>query len=126
VLELVVALAIAAVLLALALPSYHRYTLRAARAEAVRQLHAAAACQERVRAVTGYYDTSRCLPQPADGAYRFRFEPSNDAQSLAFELHADPGQARRGDDCGGLSLDQAGTRRITGREEKLPDCWGGR
>lgn len=125
-LELVVTLAIVAVLLALALPSYRHYAQRAERAEAVRQLLAAAACQESVRAGAGFYDTSRCLPADAGGDYRFRFEPVGEARARSFVLHAEPGASQPGDRCGGLSLDQAGSRRITGDSQYLADCWGGR
>ena len=125
-LELVFALAVIAVLLALAVPTYQRYVQRGERAEAVRLLLAAAACQERVRAQGGYYDTSRCLEGVAASAYAFRIEPPDDPASLAFTLVAEPKQARGDDPCGSLSLDQAGTRGIGGSAEKLAACWGGR
>lgn len=125
-LELVTALAIVAVLLALAVPGYQRYLQRAERAEAVRGLLAAAACQERVRAQGGYYDTSRCTDGGAAGAYLIRIEPPDDDSSLAFTLIAEPLRPRAGDPCGSLSLDQAGTRAISGDGGKLAACWGGR
>lgn len=125
-LELVIALAVLAILLALAVPAYQRYVQRGERAEAVRLLLAAAACQERVRAQGGYYDTSRCLEGEAAGAYEFRIEPPDDPASLTFTLVAEPKQARGDDPCGSLSLDQAGTRGISGSAEQLAACWGGR
>ena len=125
ILELVVALAIVALLLALALPGYQRYQQRAERAEAVRQLLAAAACQERLRADTGYFDTTRCLDSMAGGAYALRFEPAAQTTSLSFTVIAEPTSAGQAGDCGSLSLDQAGTRGIGG-DGRVGDCWGGR
>lgn len=125
-LELVTALAIVAVLLAVAVPGYQRYLQRAERAEALRALLAASACQERVRAQGGYYDTSRCLDGATNPAYAIRFEPPDDDAALAFRLIAEPLQPRAGDPCGSLSLDQAGTRGISGDAGELAACWGGR
>ena len=125
-LELVTALALVAVLMALAVPSYQRYLQRSERVEAVRALLAAAACQERVRAQAGYYDTSRCVEGAMTAAYGVRIEPPDDDSSLAFTLIAEPLRPRAGDPCGSLSLDQAGTRGISGDAGELAACWGGR
>jgi len=125
VLEVVIALAIVAILLTLAVPGYQRYQQRAERADAVRALLAAAACQERVRAAGGYYDTGRCLEGLGSDAWDFRFDPADDAATLAFTVIAEPLRLRAGDACGSLSLDQAGTRAISGDGE-VGDCWGGR
>ena len=125
-LELVFTLTVIAVLLAIAVPAYQRYVQRGERAEAVRLLLATAACQERVRAQGGYYDTSRCLEDVAASAYEIRIGPPDDPASLVFTVVAEPKQARGDDPCGSLSLDQAGTRGISGSEEKLTACWGGR
>lgn len=125
-LELVTALAVVAVLLALAVPGYQRYAQRAERAEAVRALLAAAACQERIRAQGGYYDTTRCLDGNAVAAYTMRIDPPDDGASLAFTVIAEPARPRADDPCGSLSLDQAGTRGISGGADGLAACWSGR
>jgi type IV pilus assembly protein PilE len=125
-LELVTALALVAILMALAVPGYQRYLQRSERAEAVRALLAAAACQERVRAQGGYYDTSRCVDGAMTAAYAVRIEPPDDHSSLAFTLIAEPLRQRAGDRCGSLSLDQAGTRGISGDAGELAACCGGR
>lgn len=125
-LELMIALLIVGILLGLALPSYQRYVQRGQRAEAVRMLLAAAACEERVRARSGYYDTSRCLDSFRSGHYRLRVVPPGDTAALAFRLIAEPLSADTEDACGALSLDQAGRRGITGSASNLAACWGGR
>ena len=125
VIEVVIALAIVAILLALAVPGYLRYLQRADRAEAVRALLAASACQERVRATGGYYDTGQCLDGLDNDAWAFRFDPADDDATLAFTVIAEPVRTRGGDVCGRLSLDQSGTRAISG-DGAVGDCWGGR
>jgi type IV pilus assembly protein PilE len=124
-LEIVIVLAVISVLLTLAIPSYQRYTQRAHRAEAIRMLLAVADCQERVRANTGFYDTSRCGNGFSSDSHELRIEPPDSTESLEFTIVA---QLRQGtnDICGNLSLDQAGTRGISGNQATLNKCWGGR
>ena len=124
--ELVVVVAIMAVLTALAVPSYQRYAQRGHRADAVRVLLEMAACQERVRAETTYYDTSLCMQNSSSEHYRFSFEPGGEMQTLAFRAIASPGKLSRNDPCGDLHLDHTGNRGIGGTEDRLAACWGGR
>ena len=125
-LELMVALLIVSILLGLALPSYHRYVHRGQRAEAVRMLLAVAACEERVRARTGYYDTSRCLDGFDSRHYRVRADPADEPAALGFTLIAEPRPADSEDLCGALTLGHSGRRGISGDEQHLARCWGGR
>ena len=80
-LELVVVVGIVGILLSIAIPSYQRYEQRSQRVEAIRMLLAAAACQEKVRAETGYYDTHACI-EGVDGNYEFRITPPGNATVL--------------------------------------------
>jgi type IV pilus assembly protein PilE len=124
-LELVIVIAVIGTLLTLAIPSYQRYTQRAHRAEAIRIMLAIAGCQERVRSNTGFYDTSRCKEGYESDSHELRIEPPDSAASLVFVIFAEP-QPGRDDSCGSLSLDQAGTRGISGDPETLIKCWSGR
>lgn len=124
--EIIVVVAIVAVLTALALPSYRHYVQRGHRAEAVRTLHEMAACQEGVRAETGYYDTRRCQAGAGDGYYRFSISPAGQPDSLSYELTATPVQTDAGDSCGSLSLNHQGTRGVSGDSAAVAACWGGR
>jgi type IV pilus assembly protein PilE len=125
-LELMIVLLIASILLGLALPSYQRYVQRGQRAQAVRMLLAAAACQERVRAATGFYDTTRCLQNSDQAPYRLRVAPADQEAAVAFTLLAEPRTAHPGDECGALTLDQSARRGISGDGSALQRCWGGR
>lgn len=124
-LDLVIALAIAAILLGVAVPSYHRYVQRADRADAVRRLLAAAGCQERVRAGAGHYDTTRCADEGSE-TYRIGFTPPDEPETPTFSVVATPRSAGADDPCGSLQLDQSGNRSISGPDGSIAACWGGR
>ena len=124
-LELVIVLAVVSVLLTLAIPSYQRYTQRVHRAEAIRMMLAVADCQERVRANTGFYDTSSCGEGFNSDSHELRIEPLDNTASLEYTIVAQPRQGEE-DDCGNLSLNQAGTRGISGNQVTVNKCWGGR
>jgi len=126
VLDLLVALAIMGVLLTLAIPSYQRHVQRGHRAEAVRILLATAACEEQLRAGSGFYDTSRCVDAPGTEYYAIRIDPPGETVATEFTVLAVPLQAWADDLCGTLSLDQAGTRGISGEASALAGCWAGR
>jgi type IV pilus assembly protein PilE len=125
-LELMIAMLILSVLLGLAIPSYRQYVHRGHRAEAVRSLLAAATCQERIRARSGYYDTTQCAAGLDNAHYAFRIEPVGEVESLEFLAIATPRRRPASDVCGSLSLDHAGTRRVSGDGAAPGDCWGGR
>jgi type IV pilus assembly protein PilE len=124
--EIVVVLALVAVLLGLAAPSYHQYLQRGHRVEATRALYAVAACQERVRARQGQYDTTRCAANADTGHYGIRITPPGQTSIAFYTAIAVPKKPVQGDPCGSLALDQAGTRRISGDPARTTACWSGR
>jgi len=126
VLELLIALLIAGLLLGLAIPSYQRYMLRGQRADAVRMLLSAAACQERIRAANGAYDTRQCISETGNGSYALRIEPAAEATATVFSVTAEPRKPLTSDPCGALSLDHTGIRRISGDAAALAACWSGK
>lgn len=121
-----IALLIVSILIGLAIPSYQRYLQRSHRAEAVRMLLAAAACQERIRTVTGFYDTTRCLDGGGDTGYTLSYVPADQSTTMEFVLLAEPPAGRAIDDCGMLSLDQSGRRGNRGGASAERQCWAGR
>ena len=124
-LELVMVLAIIGVLATIAVPSYQWYVQRAYRAEAIRMMLVVADCQERIRARTGFYDTSRCDEDLANDSHELRIEPADRNQTLEFTIIAEPRRGRN-DPCGSLSLDQSGTRGISSKQDAVSKCWSGR
>jgi type IV pilus assembly protein PilE len=124
--EVVLVVGLLGLLMSLAMPSYQSYLLRGHRVEAIRLLLTAAACQERHRARTGAYDTTRCAGKSGNEFYRLIIEPEGQPSSSEFILLAEPLPRQQRDICGSLSLDQSGTQGIGGPEDKLQKCWAGR
>ena len=125
-LEVLVVMAILAILVGMALPGYRSYLERGHRAQAIHALHSISACQERLRAASGYYDTSRCLEGIDQQHYTFGLKPRDEAASLAFTAIATPINPSKRNRCGSLAIDQAGSTTISGETQWLAACWGGR
>jgi type IV pilus assembly protein PilE len=127
--ELLVCLAIAALLVMVALPSWRAVVLRVQRADATAALHALAAAQERYRLVHGHY-ASAAAPAPPLGLglglsergwYELRVD-QGDATGFRASARAAAGSPQAADAaCVVFSIDQAGTR---GSAPERPEvCW---
>lgn len=124
--EIIMVVALLAVLLSIAMPSYRGYLERGHRVEAIRMLLTAAACQERHRARNGAFDTTRCAGNSGQEFYRLIIAPQEQPSSNVFVLIAEPLERQQHDICGSFSLDQSGTRGISGPQDRLQKCWAGR
>lgn len=128
--EVLVVVALIAVLAAVALPAYQAYLQRGLRAEARAGLLRAAHWLERVATATGLYPADAAgfpetLQRVPSGAYRIGFEPA-DAQGSGYTLTARPQGAQAADRCGGYTLDQAGVRGLAApdaSDELKAECW---
>jgi len=123
--ELLIVLAVMAILLATAVPSYQRYTLRVHRTEAIRMLLLASMCQERLYASKGNYDTQQCHPGSEHQRYEVSYQPP-DTPGRTYVAIAIPKGAQLADPCGSLSLDQNGARGISASGTSVMKCWNGR
>jgi type IV pilus assembly protein PilE len=131
-LELVIALAIAAVLVAFAIPSYHRQIMRSYRIDAASALYRAAQFVE--AAAPGDPGTLPAgLDQvPAAGAaiYQLSVMPADDTNG-GYALEARPAAAgpMRDDACGTFILDATGLRTNRTTDGSAPPdavvCWNG-
>lgn len=122
--ELVVVLAVAALLLSLAMPAYREQSLRAARSEALRALAAAAGCLERHRAQTGRYAGYSCAGGPGT-RYTITVSLGGTPGDERYRVVATPVGAQQSDACGMLGLDHLGRRTASGAMP-IEDCWAGR
>ncbi len=133
-LELVIALAIAAVLATYAVPAYVAYAARGHRIDAIIALHRAAQYIAGNSVAAGQ---ARALPPGLDRApghgravYRLELLPGGDRNG-GYEIRAIPADdgPMRGDACGTFVLDGLGARfnRAAGGEGAYSDaCWSGR
>lgn len=125
--ELMIVLAIVAIVMAVAIPSYQAYTYRVNRTEALDAMLAAAACQERFYTRTNRYDTT-----PADCAaaaldrYAITWPVLTEQ---TFQIRATPTGGQTEDDCGVLALNETGAKQAKGGSTEaavIRKCWGGR
>lgn len=132
--ELMIVLAIVAILGAIAAPSYRDYVIRSNRADAFNALLELAACQERVYIKINRYDATRCglnngTQTTNGGRYLITMTPANNNQT--FTLTAAPQAVGRQnqDTCGVMGLTDTGTRSAKGgaaTEAQVQDCWRGK
>jgi len=135
--ELMVTVAIVAILASIAYPSYRESVNRSARAGAKQALLENAQWLERQHTVSGVYNRlgdgttigNTQLPiteAPRDNSaksYDIAFK-SGEPTSTTFELRAVPKSSMTGDKCGTLTLTHAGTRGVTGASGvDAAYCW---
>ncbi len=121
--ELMITVAVVAILAAIAIPSYSEYVLRSRRAQAKADLVEVAQQLERFHTVQNTY-AGMTLPftqSPRDGTSRYTISLSGNPTASAFTLQAVPGTGQDKDKCGTLTLDQAG--RKTPNAATVSGCW---
>ena len=126
--EVMIVVAIVAILAAIALPSYNEYIRRGHRADARAGLLQAQQWLERAATATGVYPTS--LPASrtwsGDGTKRYDIALAAGATNAAFTLTATPKGAQVGDKCGTYTLTHTGLRGANGVTSGaiVTECWG--
>ncbi len=120
--ELMITVAVVAILAAVALPSYQDHVRKSRRAQAKADLVEVAQLLERYHTVQNTY-VGFTLPfeqSPRDGTSRYTISLGGESAS-AFTLTAAPGDAQAEDKCGTMTLDQAG--RKTPDNATVEGCW---
>ena len=134
--EVMIVVAIIAILASIAYPSYQESVARNKRSDAKAVLLETAGWMERQFTVSSAYDkkgdgnaiNDAALPYPeapkAAGAkaYDIAFAASSPT-ATAFTLTAAPKNSMNGDKCGTLTIDQQGVRGVTGGTASVADCW---
>ncbi|MGD9387709.1 MAG: type IV pilin protein [Gammaproteobacteria bacterium] len=128
-LEVLICLALAAILATLAVPAWQSVLERARRADAAAALYAVANAQERYRLVYGRYADAAAPAPPVGlglatserGWYGLRIERADEHGFVASARPGEGSPQRRDRDCRLLTIDQAGTRNSApGPPER---CW---
>ena len=128
--ELMIVVAIVAILAAIALPSYNEYIRRGHRAEARAALLQGAQWMERAATATGTYPAAfpATLTTVPSGRYAISAAspPASAASGTAFTLTAAPQGGQTGDKCGSYTLTHNGLRGANGVTTGaiVTECWG--
>lgn len=138
VIELLLALVIAAVLTAIAIPAYRNHVIRSQRADAIAALLRVQSAQEKYFVQYGRYATQLTaeppaglgLPETSDrGYYRVQLQASEEGvmppSYIATAIVVPGGGADDDRRCRSFSIDQNGLRRAYDADahERADDCW---
>jgi type IV pilus assembly protein PilE len=134
--EVVVAMAILAILTAIAIPNYTAYVQRSNRSEARSQMLEATIWMERWRTERGRYDDpdspgnpppsppfpTTLQQSPSTGTAKYTIAVATPT-AIAYTITATPVGAMAGDVCGDLEIDSRGRRTFTGGGGTQDVCW---
>lgn len=126
--EVMIVVAIIAILAAIALPSYQQYVLRGHRSEARAGLLQAAQWAERAATATGVYPASlaESLKSVPSSRYDIDFVDGDfvDGNTNAqFTLEATPKGPQVNDKCGTFTLTNTGKQGVSGTTLPVAECW---
>lgn len=133
--ELMIVVAVIAILTAIAYPSYQAHVIKTRRAAAAACAMEAAQFMERFYTTNLKYDedkagTAVALPQgqcAIDSAahYTIRLSPTNEVSASSYEIEAVPqgAQATADTKCATLSINQTGTKKVSNTATALKECW---
>lgn len=123
--ELLIAIAIVAILVAIAVPSYRSFVIRTNRVEGIDAAMAAMVCQERIYSRTNAYDASECGGATPNGLYTVVIATVNANQNVT--VTANPQGAQASDSCAALSLNEKGVKKANGATGTAAEkCWAGK
>jgi len=130
--EVMIVVAVIALLAAVALPSYQSSVRKGRRADARASLVNTAQMMERYsteHASSGYSTATistvsgpTVVARPASDNGYYQLSLTNLA-ATTFTLNATPQGAQASDDCGTYTLDQNGVRGVTGTTHTAAECW---
>jgi len=121
--ELLITIAVVAILVAIAVPSYRDFVIRANRVEGIDAVLHAMLCEERVYSRLNVYDAGQCpTGLTANGLYSVTITTATPFQNVTITAAPQGGQAN--DDCGSLTLTEKGVKGSSASTAEK--CWAGK
>jgi type IV pilus assembly protein PilE len=124
--ELMIALAVAAILASVAIPAYRQHVMKSRRADGRAALMALAQAMERFYTERGTFAGATLGSSGIYGSSSTEgyYTLSITAQTAAgYTITAAPAGAQTGDACATYTYDQAGTRGLSGSSKTVAECW---
>jgi type IV pilus assembly protein PilE len=127
--ELMITIAVVAILVSLAVPSYRSFILRTNRVEGIDAVMAAMLCQERIYSRLYNYDEGLCtcldcLPPGATDTGLYVVSIATAASNQQVTITATPQGSQANDPCNVLTLNEKNERTASGADDVK--CWKGR
>jgi len=124
--ELMIAIAVVAILAAIALPSYQNYVLKSGRADAKAALYGVAQTLERCYTRFSAYNNANCALSASDTqmSENDKYEVTvTSVDATEFELTAEPqGSQTKDTECKNFTLTHTGEKGVSGTGT-VDDCW---
>ena len=123
--EVMIAMAVVALLIAIAWPAYFEQIARGRRSDVQTQLMDDANYLQRYYASNNTYATAAGLPasqSPLNGAANYNITIASQSDT-GFQLTAARTGAMSGDKCGDFTYDNLGTKGLSGTNEAVTSCW---
>ena len=128
--EVMITVAVVAILVSIAVPTYRDFVLRTNRVEGIDAVMTAMLCQERVYSRTNAYDGTeiRCFPnipeQTFDLTTNKYYQVIINSGGQTVMISARPQGNQANDPCGELTLNEKGVKTASGDDDVK--CWKGR
>jgi len=126
--ELVVAVLVLGILVAVAIPAYRTYSMRVNRLDAMRDLRGFSQQLDSCFARTGSYADATCPVDVGGGLTNLEqtYETNAAVQSNGYTLSATPINEQADDvACGTFTLDESGRQGVSGGRLSAQECWQG-
>lgn len=121
--EVLIVVAVVAILSAIALPNYSEYVRRTHRSNAKSALMQASQWMERAATAQGAYPLTNAVPAGVLVVQGERYIITAESDGTTYTLTATPQGGQQADACGTLTVNQSGTRARSGAAP-LAECWG--
>lgn len=120
-----IVIAVVAILVSLAVPSYQNFVIRTNRVEGIDAVMGAMVCQARIYGRTNAYDTTLCGGLTSNGLYTVTIATQNANQNVT--ITATPQGSQTSDSCNALTLNEKGRKTANGSSGAAAEkCWAGK